>query len=230
MSRRRSSAFEGDAGAGTAYARFVNAPVRLHDIHCPRTALWVWRRAPQAALARYIERIRDRQRIALDVVVPAGGDIRTRIDPALSANGVAPEPGLAAWAADIDRLKVLLVSQTGAGAVRLRLESVEETGERLFHFDSITLRLLCTYAGPGTQWLPEDNVDRAQLRLQGRSVAAANRAIVKDARRVHALRPWWVAVLKGEAFPGNAGRGLVHRPPPAGRRGETRVRLRIDPA
>lgn len=212
-----------------AYAHFVNSPAQLHAIHRPQTALWVWRRGAPVGVARYVERIRVCHRLALDVVVPSGDEACSRIRNALCESGVAPRPALDAWAADIDRLTTLFAAQAGAGSVRVRLESITEKRERLFHFDSIPLRLLCTYAGPGTQWLPEDNVDRAQLRLQGRSVGATNRAIVKDARRVRALRPWWVAVIKGESYPGNAGHGLVHRPPPARHDGATRVRLRIDP-
>ncbi|NIR30510.1 MAG: DUF1826 domain-containing protein [Gammaproteobacteria bacterium] len=212
------------------YVLFVEAPVHLRAIHRPRTKLWVWRRAPEAPLERYIERHRHRHHIGLDEVLPARGETRPRICSGLQANGLPCSPALDAWAADIAGLMTLFATEARATALRVRLESVAETRERLFHFDSVNLRLLCTYAGPGTQWLHEDNVDRAQLRLQGRSVTATNRAIVKDARRVRTLRPWWVAVLKGEAYPGNANGGLVHRPPPASYGGEARVRLRIDPA
>jgi hypothetical protein len=42
------------------------------------------------------------------------------------------------------------------------------------------------------------------------------------------LAPFQVAVLKGERFPGNAGRGLVHRSPPIAGTNTVRVLLCID--
>lgn len=209
------------------HVRFVQAPVHLDAIHRPRVTLWVWRRAPDPALARYIDRARRRRRIALDRVVSANG---RGIMAGLQAVGLVPGPGLEAWAADLAGLVALFAAHAGEKVVRVRLETVAEERERPFHIDSKALRLLCTYAGPGTQWLSNDNVERAQLCLRGRSIASVNRGAVKDPGRVHSLRPWWVAVLKGETYPGNAGNGLVHRPQPAEGPGTPRVRLRIDGA
>lgn len=48
-------------------------------------------------------------------------------------------------------------------AVTLRLETLHDDGCRRFHVDRVHLRLLCTYLGPGTEWLTEDQVDREAL-------------------------------------------------------------------
>jgi hypothetical protein len=42
------------------------------------------------------------------------------------------------------------------------------------------------------------------------------------------FEPFWVGILKGDAFPGNAGRGLVHRSPQIAGSGRTRVLFCLD--
>ena len=76
------------------------------------------------------------------------------------------------------------------------------------------MRLIITYAGPGTEWVPDDGVHRASLQAPWRSLPAINRRIVPDPSRVAVARPGDVLILKGESYPGNSGRGAVHRSPP----------------
>jgi hypothetical protein len=215
--------------AGTAHVVFVDTPRDARAIHGAQVTLWVWRRAPEPTLAAYVECVRHRRPLRVDETLHAGSAWRAYLHGALCAQGLPPGAGRDAWAEDLARLAALYAALTAEAAVRLRLESVAETRERVFHYDSTALRLLCTYAGPGTQWLSDGDVDRTQLRLQGRSVAASNRAIARNPGRIRSLRSWWVAVLKGEGYPGNTGKGLVHRPQPA-RADGARVRLRIDAA
>jgi hypothetical protein len=42
------------------------------------------------------------------------------------------------------------------------------------------------------------------------------------------FEPFWVGILKGDAYPGNAGYGLVHRSPPITGSGLTRVLFCLD--
>jgi len=82
----------------------------------------------------------------------------------------------------------------------------------------VGLRLLCSYWGPGTEWLP----------LVGGAPAA--RALKADALPSEAsqIATRAVAILKGEGFPGNAGFGCIHRSPPAGPGERARLLLCID--
>jgi hypothetical protein len=80
--------------------------------------------------------------------------------------------------------------------------------------------MLCAYVGAGAQWLPEAALDRSRL-------GTGTNASVRDWSAVRALAGGEVAVLKGERYPGNAGRGLVHRSPPASAQ-SPRVVLAID--
>lgn len=97
-----------------------------------------------------------------------------------------------------------------------------------FHADHVGLRLLCAYVGPGTEWVPEAHVDRTHLCCADHGPEEANRLIVPDPARIVRARTFDVLVLKGDAFPGNAGRGAVHRTPPDAAAGGKRLVLKID--
>ncbi|MND87313.1 hypothetical protein D3C80_793080 [compost metagenome] len=85
-----------------------------------------------------------------------------------------------------------------------------------FHVDHVPLRLLSTYAGPGSEWLEEGAVDRSQLAREQ-----------PDANAVRQLAVGEVALLKGEKWLGNQGAGLVHRSPMLVN-GERRLILSLD--
>jgi hypothetical protein len=129
--------------------------------------------------------------------------------------------------ADVRRWLELFCAITGATKVRASFGLVMDDKCRRFHADFIALRLLCTYTGPGTEWLPQEAVDQEAL---GRPFACpyeANESIVRDARAIRRARPFDVLVLKGEAYPGAHGRGLVHRSPPLGDTGQRRIVLTL---
>ena len=91
-----------------------------------------------------------------------------------------------------------------------------------FHADRTRLRLLCTYRGPGTEWLTEAQVDRWAL-----SNGSANEDIIRFGEPARFMSPW-VGIMKGSAYPGNAGHGLVHRSLPIAGSGRTRVLFCLD--
>lgn len=129
---------------------------------------------------------------------------------------------IAEWlAADIGDLVQRFARLNGVENINVYLETLEDDECRLFHVDCNHLRLLCTYTGPGTEWLQNDQVDRSKLG-QG-----DNEAILVSGSPQQ-LRPGDIAVLKGERYPGNTGNGIVHRSPPISQQGEKRLRLRLD--
>ncbi len=46
--------------------------------------------------------------------------------------------------------------------VRIRFETVNDNGCRRFHLDNVSMRLVITYSGPGTQWVPTAFADAAR--------------------------------------------------------------------
>ncbi len=110
----------------------------------------------------------------------------------------------AALRADLMALTVIFATLAGQDAVRIRLEALQGRGCHRWHADAVGLRLLCTYAGPGTEWLDLTGGAALARRLDpAHLLMAPERLGTGD-----------VAVLKGEAWPGNAGNGCIHRSPP----------------
>ena len=126
-----------------------------------------------------------------------------------------------AFISDVVRLCSLFSSIKTSGKMKIQLEIVNTNMCRLFHEDHYRQRLLCTYMGPGTEWLDESNVNRAGL---GKG---SNAGIVKDFEQVNKAGAFDVLLLKGSKYGGSV-RGVVHRSPPIEKEKKIRVLLKID--
>ncbi len=195
-------------------------PRVLHRISEPDVNLSLWQRTPLASVAHEVASLR----------VTDLPDIRCRtssatFDEDIGAllNGQSLDPQTySAWLADLRRLADLFFAVCAGRDVTARLETTDDDGCRRFHVDRTHLRLLCTYRGRGTEWLTNEQVDR-----NAQGSGAPNKRIVRFGQPSR-FKPFWVGILKGDAYPGNAGRGLVHRSPPIAGSGQTRVLFCLD--
>lgn len=192
----------------------------LRRINDPDVDLAVWiRRAPRA-VKRFVRQCP----AALLPNITFG----CRVDVVRAAVRNAIQPGAGdgrAFADDVAQLADIFRAMTGAKNVRVRIERVENDGCRLFHVDRVRVRLVCTYRGPGTEWLTEQNTDRDGLKK------GSNDLIIRNRRAVRHLRPYAVGLMKGELFARVPDAGLVHRSPPfATAGGEVRLVVVIDDA
>jgi len=122
---------------------------------------------------------------------------------------------------DITSLAEQFFNRTESKRTKLKIEIVKTDMCRLFHVDNFRQRLLCTYLGPGTEWLNNSNVNRSAL---GKG---CNQNIVKDIVKVNKANEFDVLVLKGSKY-GNQHPGVVHRSPPIEKQGITRVLLKVE--
>jgi len=130
-----------------------------------------------------------------------------------------PHPAPLELLFDIRRLAMTFaVLADCGGPVRIRLEAITGPACHRWHADAVGLRLLCSYWGPGTEWLPLVGGAPAAHALKPNALPCETSQIATGA----------VAVLKGEGFPGNAGFGCIHRSPPAGPGKRARLLLCID--
>ena len=104
---------------------------------------------------------------------------------------------------------------------RLLLATVNTNMCRRFHTDINSLRLLCTYAGPGTLWLPDEAVNQQAYRGGN-----GNEEIVSDENLIQQAKAGDVVILKGALYPG--ANPVVHRSPTIEDTGAERLLLRID--
>lgn len=201
----------------------------LREILRPGVLLCIWERAPVPGLHEVLRAV-SRSRESLKIVMrgSTASEVATELAAALPSSGLRAE-NFRLLAEDILRLTDEFREISGALHPRVRLERVEDNGCALFHVDTLPLRMLCTYLGPGMQWLDEDNVRREQLGLRGRSLAAANEAIVRDPQKVNTIPAGHVAIFKGRSWQGHQFTdGLVHRSPPVPDSENYRLRLTID--
>lgn len=142
-----------------------------------------------------------------------------------------------------DALRDLLTAQLGASAQALtdditelldmlsylfdhphwgiRLTALDKAMCPRYHVDRVSARLITTYQGPGMQWLANDQIVRASSQGGGLDIPD------DDLLEHRSLKAGDVALCKGDAWPGNAGRGLIHRSPqPIA--GQARLLLTID--
>jgi hypothetical protein len=98
------------------------------------------------------------------------------------------------------------------GVVEIRLERIVTNACRKFHADYVTARLICTYAGQGTQWL--DSEDAAGCDCG-------------DPHNIRQLSTGDVALFKGRLWSAHA--PAIHYSPPIEGTGEERLVLVINP-
>jgi Protein of unknown function (DUF1826) len=189
----------------------------------PGVDMWLWQRdLSQVVLASAGRLVR--QPLSLRTVVPCN-EPRSELTTALEAAGI-PARELHLWAHELGSL-VELICGLGHRRALVRLQSSEKVrAAPLFHVDGTHLRLLCTYRGPGTEWLPEHAVNRAELGRRYRSHKIANARIARSPRSAQRVLPGWVAVIRGAGSAAACRRGLVHRSPETA---APRLLLRIDP-
>jgi len=124
---------------------------------------------------------------------------------------------------DIRHLLEAFKNTTQTDNFKILLASINNNMCRKFHTDVNDLRLLCTYTGPGTLWLTDDNINRANLGHRG-----DNSTIVINEEDIRQVPTGAVAILKGAVYPQKKSHAVVHRSPTIEESGEKRLLLRID--
>jgi hypothetical protein len=114
---------------------------------------------------------------------------------------------------------------SGAGSVKISFGAVTGDQCRKFHADYQRLRLITTYLGPGTEWLPEHAVRRDALVEPPACPATANQLIVRDPSQVRRAHAGDVLLLRGHDGVTGTALSAVHRSPPIEALGKMRVVL-----
>ena len=124
---------------------------------------------------------------------------------------------------DIKNLLSIFGNITGTKNLKLFLATINTNMCRKFHSDVNDLRMLCTYSGPGTLWLKEDNINRKALEAY-----KSNEAIVIDENTIQQVDTGAVTILKGSKYAGKTTKAVVHRSPTIEEKSQKRLLLRID--
>jgi hypothetical protein len=125
----------------------------------------------------------------------------------------APPSARAALGADLLVLANCFCQATNAFEFECRVETVDDNSCWKFHQDNVALRLLTTYRGPGTQWVPRS---RAEEAIKAQEAYSGS---------LYEIPRFGVALMKGSAA---AGSGIVHRSPRIEGTGVVRLLVAID--
>lgn len=178
----------------------------LSGIHDPGVSLVVWKRPSPPNIGREVA----------SLPTDAFPDVRVRVHAAkvgeklaelFRTQGYDAQAAFPAWLSDMVRLSEIFIDLAGGRPVTARIESLDRTACPRFHVDRSYLRLVCTYRGPGTEWLDDACVDREAQRGGAPNTAIAR--CIAPSR----MQTFWVGVMKGSRYPGCADSGLVHRSP-----------------
>jgi len=151
--------------------------------------------------------------------------VRTWLDGGSSVVGalqtLIPGAAFAGLREDLALLSEMVGCLFGVSGVGLRVTALEKPLCPRFHVDRIPVRMLCTYGGPGSQWLPADAVSD-ELLLPGQDQQGHY-----PENRIEQLLAGQVALFKGDTWQDNDGRGVVHRSPPLSP-GQQRLLVTLD--
>lgn len=128
---------------------------------------------------------------------------------------------------DVVRLVDMFCCLFGRSKAGLRLTTLRHAMCPRFHVDNVPCRLVTTYQGAATQWLPHACVNRSRLGPGSQGKPDGESGLYHDASDIQELSPGDVALLKGECWEGNENAGLVHRSPGV-IAGQSRLLLTLD--
>ena len=177
----------------TIAADFITGtePEILESIVEDCVSLCLWERAPKPDVAAFLaEIVTLKIPLALDFIMEPGASAKVAPSVREQFGANLSEPAVDSLLSDVDRLIARFRAASGAPAIRVRLTRIVDAACAVFHTDTLSLRLLCTYHGDGTQWIPNEHANRKQLGLRGRSIGKANRAIAPDPSRIRTMPAW----------------------------------------
>ncbi len=141
---------------------------------------------------------------------------------------MAQMPALPRLASEVYFWTEVLAELTGCELVGVRLARLEAAMCPRFHVDRVTVRVVGTLVGEGTEYLAEEDVNRLFLGHSARGVNDEASGLMRPGARVQRAQVGDVVLLKGEAWPRNTGGGAVHRSPSASA-ASPRLVMTLDP-
>lgn len=192
-------------------------PNVLHRITQPGNDLVVWQRSAEMPWVTWLKALPSE-------ALPVG---RLELKPfealavlqeTCKASGTPLGPMRDLFTLDVADLVGRFAAITGTDTVALRMNVVTGNACRRWHRDCLPLRMICTYRGPGTLWVPPA---LAQLAL--------NHADDELASQASPLQAGDVALFKGCGWAGQThDTGIVHRSPRMEGTGLVRLVLVLD--
>jgi len=203
-------------------AQLSDSPMVMTKIYDAQVNLAVWQRQLDEALQVFCESL---------IKQRPGLQLRTIIQPDEIAQWLASQlpqhEHRSVFAEDIQQLADMYADLFDLTSIGLRLSVLDNTMCPRFHTDQLACRLVTTYYGQGSEWLPEAAVNRCKLGQGANGLPDAESGVLKIPNGIQQLQAGEVALLKGEGWLGSEVKGIVHRSPQINP-GDKRVLLTFD--
>jgi len=131
-------------------------------------------------------------------------------------------------AADVQFLAEVLTDLTGCDSVGVRMARINKAMCPRFHVDKMTLRLVMTYSGPGTEFIANEHIDRRYLGRGSKGIGDESSGLLLAFGCIQRADTFDLVALKGTRWPNNEKFGAVHRSP-AGSVDTPRLVMTLDP-
>ena len=207
--------------AGAGRAAMGSTAAALPQIYEKDINIAIWQRKHSASFNRSVDQLLKLHSEFSFSLMTNSRRTRASVRDSLPKNYRGP------LADDVTELVDMFCCLFDLTRVGLRLEVLEQAMCPRFHVDMVPCRLVTTYAGPATEWLADEDVDRTKLGEGSRGLADDSSGLYGDPKDIKILTCGDVALLKGGAWVGNEGSELVHRSPSVAS-GERRLLLTID--
>lgn len=178
----------------------------LDSLEQPDITLALWTRPLPDAIAQGLDATASQALPELDHEGQPD-EVIARAEAAIARSGLACRQTKSWLLADIDGLVHRLGRVAGYGHVHARLMCVTRDACRYFHVDAVPMRLMCSYLGPGTQWVAPSVAGPECIGPSGTERLLADREVIQQ------VQTGAVAVFRGRTGPRHT-RPLVHRSPP----------------
>ena len=210
-------------GAPTKIARKSSNkdPLIFADIYQEEVNIVTWQRDLPLSLKNSVSDFLDSNLTFKSNLTVTPKNVRSCLSEKL---GSAEQAELIENIAELVDIFCFLLETSHAG---LRLSALDSAMCPKFHVDRVPCRLVTTYQGIATEWLPHHVVDRTKLGTGSNGLLDSESGLYQHPDDIQQLTCGDVALLKGETWFNNENAGLVHRSP-ALSAGEVRLLLTLD--
>lgn len=209
------------ASTSVASFQYGKSPLALTEIFSESTSLSCWKRTPNRVIQAYFDSVSTSLRLGIRNVYEISS-LKSNLDDLLP-DGIGKEQAVN----DIYLLADMLTCLFNCSGVGLRLTAVDKAMCPRFHVDNIPVRLITTYLGPGTQWLPNEYADASKLGHGSGGRVDDESGLYTCEQSIEQLSCFDVALLKGSAW-GESHSAAIHRSCDL-RQNKSRVLLTLDP-
>lgn len=198
--------------------RVSESPIGLSDIFSEDVSVAVWQRQEIPEVNQYFNQVFSDLGMGIRQVYTLDS-----LKDGLNVD-LPDARGKAEAIEDVHLLSDMLTCLFNCDAVGLRLVPLDKAMCPKLHTDNIPVRLVNTYLGPGTQWLPvESTTDKPRTNFE-----KTRSGLYYSTDAIEQMQTFDVGLLKGSAWEGQEHMAALHKSCPVTEH-EKRVLLTLDP-